>query len=255
MPQTNATPEAPEHLDDQASSRPSSPCETAYQSSAQASTSIASPSDWQTQEYNMAIFFGSDIENAIYDKNEWQPRSNSLDWQARLEITAKDIPSLMKHGFYCGEANVQPKKGYMLFQEELRELRDDVTKSDDWVYGRCYSLRDLGHDPQWVASLWVYAHEISELAQFRVKQLAREDIFSAWALDSEGRTLYNFDYNCPDDSINVIYDDMPMEGLWPWPRKAEGSSCSMSKEQLELIQHAVCSKEQQILHHFKSTGS
>ena len=34
----------------------------------------------------------------------------------------------------------------------------------------------------------------------------------------KGHIIYNYRKDKPEESFNAIYDNMPLEGWWPWPR-------------------------------------
>ncbi|KND87712.1 hypothetical protein TOPH_07664, partial [Tolypocladium ophioglossoides CBS 100239] len=53
-------------------------------------------STWQTEPFNLAM---------IFLPNPKVLTRKDLDWEARLEVHAKDVLRLMKQGFYCTEAN------------------------------------------------------------------------------------------------------------------------------------------------------
>lgn len=161
------------------------------------------PPDWQTGPFNLDIIC--------------RP-NNTTDWLARLQVHAKDVPRLMKKGFYWTEANVRKRAGYFLL--EKASLPADVR--DHWDYARAYHLTDIAKDgnQQWIAVLWVFALKLSVLSNFRVRHLSVDQIRFARAYDGERRPIYDFDVHYPGDSFNAVYDDMPLGGWWPWPKKS-----------------------------------
>lgn len=62
------------------------------------------------------------------------------------------------------------------------------------------------------------ARELSVLSAFRIEDL-ENNMFVAGAKNERRRVVYFFDARDPESNFNVIYDDMPLEGWWPWPKK------------------------------------
>ncbi|KAH6884125.1 hypothetical protein B0T10DRAFT_493651 [Thelonectria olida] len=87
-----------------------------------------------------------------------------------------------------------------------------------WTHARGYQLKDVSTNHQWTAKVGVYARGNKELSQFRLSDLALENIRSATALNWARQHVYWFDAREPDGNFNAIYDDRVMEGWWPWPR-------------------------------------
>ncbi|POR36421.1 Uncharacterized protein TPAR_03389 [Tolypocladium paradoxum] len=173
---------------------------------------VEPPPDWQTGYHNLGIVF---LPNA---------NAHSLadvDWEARLLVHAKDVPRLMKQGFYWTEANVRKREGYF---EVEKERLPAAARDRGWSCVRVYRLADMAKDgdPQWIATLRVYAREVSVLSAFRVRHLSVNKAHHCSASDKEGRPIYNFHANDPGGSFNAVYDDRPLGGWWPWPKKSQG---------------------------------
>ncbi|KYK61656.1 hypothetical protein DCS_02799 [Drechmeria coniospora] len=147
-----------------------------------------------------------------------------VDWEAELIVYAKNVQKLMKDGFYWTEANVQKNKGYLLIGRE--SLPSEIRQDGHWSHARCYQLSDRSShstttgDIQWLATLWVYAHEVSVLSNFRLHDLSVNKIASAHAKNTEGRMIYEFNATLPHSNFNAIYDDKPLKGWWPWPKQS-----------------------------------
>ena len=52
----------------------------------------------------------------------------------------------------------------------------------------------------------------------------------AGACNGYGRPIYAFDAVESGINFNAIYDDMPMEGLWPWPKKSQEPNKILDQE-------------------------
>lgn len=59
------------------------------------------------------------------------------------------------------------------------------------------------------------------LAEFRLKGLTTDRIARGYAWNTEWLTVYNYDAFRPEENFNTLLEDMPLEGLWPWPKSAE----------------------------------
>ncbi|KAI1352458.1 hypothetical protein F5Y01DRAFT_313929 [Xylaria sp. FL0043] len=80
-------------------------------------------------------------------------------------------------------------------------------------------LQDLNQPPRWAASLAVQAVDVRILYNFDLSQLSRGLIGSVWASDQFQHQIYGYQFDPPTVRFNIIYDKMPMEGWWPWPRR------------------------------------
>ncbi|KAM0440987.1 hypothetical protein ACHAPT_000292 [Fusarium lateritium] len=139
---------------------------------------------------------------------------NPLDWQTFLRVNTQDIPKLMREGFFWSEAHVEPEKG------ELVRFPCDVSPHG-MRYCRTYYLDGRKENPPWTAQLAVHSYEVRTLANFRLGDLRVENVTSARAFRPRGYEVYYYNFREPQNSINVIYDDMPLKGWWPWPKERE----------------------------------
>lgn len=134
--------------------------------------------------------------------------AEGYDWYARLEVWATDLPDLMQHGFFWSEANVE-------------RLRNEIITKDciSWAGLRRYRLKSLpGCTSSWTANLDVSGSRMDVLSLFRVSDLNLHHlrVMDAWLC---GRLVYCYRKKKPQDCINTLYDEMPMTGWWPWPRR------------------------------------
>ena len=145
--------------------------------------------------------------NGTFDQN------HGVDWKARIMITTTDLPRLMRQGFHWSEANVRREWGCIRDNDINSYLEER-----GWVKMRHYALAHQGQDLQWSGSLTVFARTIAVLSSFRTSDLSPDLAYCTWATNPAGRLCYRYSVWDPQDNFNAIYDDMPMEGWWPWPR-------------------------------------
>ncbi|KAI0910867.1 hypothetical protein F4823DRAFT_623961 [Ustulina deusta] len=143
------------------------------------------------------------------------------DWLAGLEVKCPDVPRLMREGFHWDADNVVREEGYLeINEEEPTEAGGPRQAGVRRIEGtRWYFLKDLHQPPRWIASLAVRAVDVRILYNFDLCQLSRELIRSVWASNQFQQAIYGYESYRPTVRFNMIYDKMPMEGWWPWPRK------------------------------------
>lgn len=172
--------------------------------------------DWKTKSAITMQLFSTLRADFYYDE---------LDWEARLEIRAKSVPNLMRQGFFWGLDNVKMEEGYFVIGKKQIPA---MAKADTtgWNCARMYALTDLADDPQWIAEIWVFARKLQTLSTFRLSMLSPSQISGVTAGDGMGGQVYNYLAFHPELTFNAIYDDMPLEGWWPWPKaNAKSSTC------------------------------
>lgn len=59
------------------------------------------------------------------------------------------------------------------------------------------------------------------LRYIKPSNLSIQMVYDAWAWSINDKIIYEYTSWKPEDNFNAIYDDMPMEGWWPWPKKEE----------------------------------
>ncbi|KAI0185450.1 hypothetical protein EV127DRAFT_503013 [Xylaria flabelliformis] len=146
-------------------------------------------------------------------------RTLNQDWAAVLMVKCRDVPCLMREGFHWDGANVIREEGYI-----DHDFSDSHRRKDGkcWASTRHYYLKDLQQPQRWVATIKVFALKPETVYRFDLlNQLSRESMQWATAINSSsGYYIYNWHYCNPTGRFNAIYDDMPMKGWWPWPRKS-----------------------------------
>ncbi len=172
--------------------------------------------------------FHWDADNVVREEgyleiNEEEPteagvrRTESTRWydlhQPRLWIAS--LLGLMREGFHWGAPTVIKDGGYLgINKEGPRQAGVRRIEGTRW-----YFLKDLHQPPRWIASLAVRAVDVRILYNFDLCQLSRELIRSVWASNQFQQAIYGYESYRPTVRFNMIYDKMPMEGWWPWPRK------------------------------------
>ncbi|KAI1382989.1 uncharacterized protein F4822DRAFT_421786 [Hypoxylon trugodes] len=150
------------------------------------------------------------------------PNRNS-PWFAQLNVRCKDITELMRDGFHVTEENVLWNEGKIgdttdIYTDFDMSFVNQICESGK-IRTREYVLRDTqSNPPRWTAFLQVHAETDAVLSNFRLGRISAANVHGAQAFGANGRIVYNYSALSPANSFNIIYDDMPMEGLWPWPR-------------------------------------
>ena len=65
----------------------------------------------------------------------------------------------------------------------------------------------------------------------QLHELGHRNVVAAVGFDKDGRRVYRYTATAPDDNFNAIYDSIPMEGWWPWPR-SKGTKDVSAREKL-----------------------
>jgi hypothetical protein len=143
---------------------------------------------------------------------------SGLPWAAGLRVKCRDVPRLMREGFFWSAENILPEEGYM------SHWKIPGWSDIGFHHKHVWSLADKsnGETPHWVAQLEVLSHSVSILSSFQVNNLSRENVHKAHAWNAERQLVYHFESQSPRDCYNCIYDDMPLQGWWPWLRPREG---------------------------------
>ncbi|KAH6896838.1 hypothetical protein B0T10DRAFT_454727 [Thelonectria olida] len=144
--------------------------------------------------------------------------TNNEDWVASLVVRTHNMPILMRQGLYWGEANLQLSRAHFQFAGDQGFQRAPVEGS--WTHCRVYRLIDLEYG-LWNADLRVYSYDIQPLADFSVGDISRDNIWLAVGRNEKQERIYNYSRDRPDQNFNAYFDDMPLEGWWPWPKDDE----------------------------------
>jgi hypothetical protein len=159
-------------------------------------------------------------------------------WVAILCVKTRDVPRLMREGFFWSTENVVPEEGYMS-SETRREWTDQGLR-----HRRTWMLADKSNDeaPRWVGRLDVISLSRRILPGFRLQNLSRGNVYAARAWIAH-RQIYNWDCRWADEyNYNCIYDDTPLRGWWPWPRE-EGTYVGFSAPEMDLFEASEPAEE------------
>ncbi|KAL2671348.1 hypothetical protein Neosp_013930 [[Neocosmospora] mangrovei] len=158
------------------------------------------------KEWKLQFWLSSDPENLLSDSLGDKPE----DWTAHLDLVTSDLPSLMHDGLYLTQENVQVLENYV--------HKDYSDKRERYFLRRYFTIVD----PKWSGKLSVASWNYEAVRDFRIQHLSADKVYNAKVLNSDGNTVYYYDMSNPEKNANYLYDDMPMRGLWPFPRKEEG---------------------------------
>lgn len=150
-------------------------------------------------------------------------------WTASLMVFAPDVPRLMREGFYWSSKNIVPEFNAVgtLCKWQAHDYPDNsgrvfgVPKNRKTLYdNRRYLLTDLSKECRWTACLTVSSacNHLHVLSNFRPEELTRQNLDLCIAFNNN-TLIYNYTPFIPRTAINAIYDDMPLEGRWPWPKQ------------------------------------
>ncbi|KAI1084872.1 hypothetical protein F5B20DRAFT_591908 [Whalleya microplaca] len=131
------------------------------------------------------------------------------EWRGLMVIECVDVPRLMREGIYWTSDNVMKEEGW------LSKNATGLT----WSHTRQYFLQDLQKPTRWLANLKIESSSYTALRNVRPENLTVENMDSAYAWGYSGREIYMWQSRDPSTWINVIYNDMPLERMWPWPKE------------------------------------
>lgn len=169
-------------------------------------------------------------------------------WFGRLSVKTENVPQIMKQGLAIAPESILQEEGCVRFTKDAPE----DWMQDKWPYTRHWYLRDTaqqqdGGGPRWMAHLACLAASFETLARIRPCDITHHQVdnCTASAGSETGPRIYHFDRKRPRESINCVYDDLPLEGLWPYPRSSESRREDAQQEfqgfssrMRELIQEA-----------------
>lgn len=164
------------------------------------------PEDWMNaSHFNLEI----DIMDPSLAKAQIL-RVDHAEWFAYLGVHVKNLPQLMRGGFHWSTSNILPERGCI--------KRNIQGRGDKCGFRRTYHLVDLAEDPEWCAKLEIYTKKQSTLAAFKLSWLSIDGIRLAKGWNWDRELVYIYEAFAPESALNAIYDGMPLEGWWPWPK-------------------------------------
>ncbi|OTA98159.1 hypothetical protein M426DRAFT_28717 [Hypoxylon sp. CI-4A] len=125
-------------------------------------------------------------------------------WKGRMAVKCRDASLLMREGFAWTAENLIREEGYIEFNEGFTS--------------RYWFLQDLQQPPRWCARLRVDSQFDNVLFGIRLENWTINMISSVIACGLLNKIIYRFDNSLPQCCFS-IYDDMPLEGWWPWPKE------------------------------------
>ncbi|CAH0043195.1 unnamed protein product [Clonostachys rhizophaga] len=148
--------------------------------------------------------------------------------QLVLQVNAKNIPGLMRHGFYCSLANFVPGRGSILLD------RRELLKERGLGRTHCKHIRaykEKGNENteiEWRGILEVYAKSSSTLINFDLNWLTHDNMLFAKAWDWNSKQVYSYSQYRERRNVNVVYEGIPLKGWWPWPKASPPSQADPS---------------------------
>ncbi|KAI0850647.1 hypothetical protein F5Y00DRAFT_268384, partial [Daldinia vernicosa] len=146
-------------------------------------------------------------------------------WCGQINIKCDNVPQLMLEGLHWTTDNVLWEEGYVadLFETSAVYIHPDTLEDlfkAGRTMGRHYFLQDMQQEPpRWIAHLQIHAEFYETLAGFKLGELSIENVRSVFAWGGRRECIYSWTKEEPWDAYNAIYDDMPMDGWWPWPKR------------------------------------
>ncbi|KAK7977118.1 hypothetical protein PG988_004608 [Apiospora saccharicola] len=167
----------------------------------------------------------------FYERFPWKPNllfrlhpdpskpRDEQPWVGELFVKAPSVARLMREGFFVAEANVIGEEGYITLTEDHSRFEgEEALWRRQYRFTRHYVLRDLQDPPRWAAHLMCRARDLlPELAGIRINDFTHHHVHLCMASRIHRGLVYYF--RVDKGGINAIYENMPLEGLWPWPRR------------------------------------
>ncbi|KAM0346180.1 hypothetical protein ACHAPU_005601 [Fusarium lateritium] len=184
--------------------------ETATAPTAASHNTVVSPSTGDPPHYQeppptcrIWLEFASDRGKILELGGKIDPETG---WYAELIIDTPDIVSLMRNGLYVTEKDMDVARNHTVWKECDRFKMK--------MYHRSYTLKGANYS----GSLIVRAVDMEDTIKFRIKDLSHDKVVTAMAEAGEECLVYLWSLLHTVKSNNIL-DDMPLEGLWPWPRR------------------------------------
>ncbi|KAK3303023.1 uncharacterized protein B0T15DRAFT_504299 [Chaetomium strumarium] len=138
---------------------------------------------------------------------------------ATLSFEMVPDPGIDARGFFWSADNVVPEFGHMFNSVTPRWAAGGYGHARQWTLVDKTCTPD--GTPRWVGRLEVMAASIGLLSSFRPQDLSTEHVLSTHAWNKEKQLVYCYLYHVPDQTYNCIYDNKPLYGWWPWPKKGD----------------------------------
>lgn len=166
-----------------------------------------SPEWCDDESAQLVLIFGDVLSTDVSDVNEFE-------WQAWMDVKVRDLPRLMREGFHWSSRNLHEHASFI---DLLLESNDRYAESG-WNCKRVYYLSELSDTPNWTAKVEVIASDPAAIASFNFNHLRHDLINHAYAENSNRQQVYSYYWDNDETNFNTIYQGMPLEGWWPWPK-------------------------------------
>lgn len=173
------------------------------------------PKDWRNGETNVKLEMRPKLSQSTTVKRIFRDRLVHPSWRAELLIKARNIPRLLRRGFYWSNANIT-KGEDRIIPNKKGFLRKLISTHSDCCHKRIYELRDHGPNPEWIGFLDVCSEYSSTIVNFDVNWITKDTVVRATARNWDGNLVYNYAKD-KEDCFTTIYSHMPLNGWWPWP--------------------------------------
>ncbi|KAK2593612.1 hypothetical protein QQS21_008700 [Conoideocrella luteorostrata] len=146
--------------------------------------------------------------------------AHTVPWLAIIRLYVKDISQTMTNGLHLSSENINLRDS-CVFTDGI--YLGAYRRSIGFTHCRRYALCDVGENPQWKGLLLVLSTGFKELSRFRIDDLSAKNVRFADAVNGKNELVYKFDCINKDNNLNAIFDNIPMQGWWPWrkPKSAE----------------------------------
>ncbi|KAI1500404.1 hypothetical protein F5X99DRAFT_239047 [Biscogniauxia marginata] len=135
-------------------------------------------------------------------------------WFGQIIVKCDDVPLLMREGFQWTTENIIREEGFI---ENIRPQLAGLGKPNcPCTITRNWFLRDLQQPSRWTAHLQVHARDVETVSRIRLDSWTTDMVRLVTAAGLSDKIIYHFDAKKPLYAYNVIYDDMPLKGWWPW---------------------------------------
>lgn len=152
------------------------------------------------------------------------------EWVAWMNVLATNIPRLMKYGFHWSAANVIPADGFITVDDDTLSA---ARKAQGWKHSRTYSLKDRDGGKEWTSKIKVLGKTLAGVAAFDIDSLSLNELVLCKVWNWKKQIAYYYDRDDPAASMNVIFDKMPLEGWWPWPKAREDEKARAEENALD----------------------
>ncbi|OTA85846.1 hypothetical protein M434DRAFT_16020 [Hypoxylon sp. CO27-5] len=165
----------------------------------------------------------------IYFEDRREPNIVLYKWFAQFHFKCQNVVQLMREGLHWTTDNVAWEDGFIgdtsktCHYHYTPELLQKI-KNSGFCWTRHYFLQDIQHrPPRWMAHFQFHAATSHTLTGIRLEDISVENVFNALAMTDDANLIYLYGRHDPSGAFNAIYDDMPMDGWWPWPKADEES--------------------------------